>query len=123
MRIPLIYVAGPYAALTRWQEEQNARRAEEMGARLVALGAYPVIPHANTRPYFGDLQPREWWLKATLELMCRCTGAVFLRGFEDSAGALAEYKEAARILMPTFREGGSQGALETWVKKLGGEAA
>jgi len=110
----LVYIAGPYRATTRWEEEQNCRRAEEAGHEVVELGAYPVIPHANTRPYFGDAQPSDFWLEGTLELMRRCDAVVLLPGWENSQGACAESDEAISVGIPIFP---SMSELKSWFKR------
>lgn len=98
----LVYIAGPYRAATRWQEEQNVRRAEEYGRAVSILGAYPLVPHANTRPYFGGEIPDEFWLEGTLELMRRCDAVLLIEGWENSNGTRAEKLEAERLSIPVF---------------------
>lgn len=98
----LIYIAGPYRAPTRWQEEQNVRVAEAIGYKVARLGAYPVIPHSNTRPYFADAQPGEFWLDGTLELLRRCDAVLLITGWENSEGARGERHEAQSRGTPVF---------------------
>jgi hypothetical protein len=101
--IRLVYVAGPYRAGTRWDEEQNCRRAESAAREIVGLGLYPVCPHANTRPYFSNPAiPAAFWLGATLELMRRCDAVLLLPGWAGSEGAVAEREEAERLGIPVF---------------------
>ena len=97
---PLIYVAGPYRAPSRWHVEQNIRAAEDVGALIAQAGAYPVIPHANTRGYFEGLAPDELWLAGTLRLLKACDGAVFIRGWGRSTGATEEHSAAIHLGMP-----------------------
>lgn len=101
-RIPLVYVAGPYAATTRWEEEQNVRHAEAVGYNVADAGAMPVIPHTNTRPHFSDLNSAEWWYEATVELMRRCDAVMMVPGWKQSKGSVAERTEAERIGLPVF---------------------
>jgi len=93
----LIYVCGPYRAKSAWECEQNVRRAEGVARRLAEAGYMPVCPHANTRPYFEGIQPDEFWLEGTLELMRRCDGIALVEGWQRSEGASAEYQEALRL--------------------------
>lgn len=103
MKTPiLIYVAGPFRASTRWDEEQNIRTAEAAGYEIAKLGAYPVIPHSNTRGYFSDAQPGEFFLDGTLELMKRCDAVLLLPRWIESTGARAEKEEAERLGIPVF---------------------
>ena len=98
----LIYIAGPYRASTRWNEERNVRDAEKVAHAVVAIGGMPVCPHSNTRHYFSDLQSPEWWLAATLELMRRCDAVYLMRGWTSSEGAKGEDAEARRLGIPVF---------------------
>ena len=98
----LVYIAGPYRARTRWAEEQNVRRAEDAGREVAKMGAYPVIPHANTRPYFGDEQPASFWLEGTMELLQRCDAVLLLDKWERSEGARRENDEAKARGIPVF---------------------
>ncbi|MCK9629808.1 MAG: DUF4406 domain-containing protein [Bacteroidales bacterium] len=98
----LIYIAGPYRAPTRWQEEQNVRAAEIAAYHVAEMGAYPVTPHANTRPYFADAQPGEFWLAGTMELLRRCDAVLLLPDWAGSEGAQAERAEALRLEIPVF---------------------
>jgi len=94
MTIRRVYIAGPYAADTKWEEEQNVRRAEEVGYEVARLGAYPVIPHANTRHYFSDVQPPDFWYAATMAEMKTCDAVLLVDGWKGSVGATAEAEEA-----------------------------
>lgn len=97
----LIYVAGPYRASTLWDVEQNIRAAEEVGYRILQLGAMPVVPHANTRGYV-DAQGDDFMLAGTLEMMRRCDGVFFMTNWLQSSGARGEHEEAMRLCIPDF---------------------
>ena len=99
----LIYIAGPYRAPTRWEEERNVRAAEALGYAVAQIGHFPVIPHANTRPYFSDAQPGAFWLAGTLELLRRCDAVLLLPGWGESEGARGEKADADRLGLPVFR--------------------
>lgn len=101
-KIKLVFIAGPYRSPTRYGTEKNVRNAEEVAIEVAKAGAYPVCPHANTRTYFEDLQNDEFWLQATRELLRRCDAVIFVPGWRQSEGSLAEYEEAKRIGLPTF---------------------
>jgi hypothetical protein len=101
-RIPLIYVAGPYRAPTRFETEANIHAAESYGIKIAKMGAYPVIPHANTRGYFEDTQPDHFWLRATLRLMHTCSAVMFMPNWHDSQGARLEHAQASSVKMPIF---------------------
>jgi hypothetical protein len=101
-RIPRIYIAGPFTAKTRWEEEQNVRQAEALGYEVAKLGAYPVISHTNTRPLFIDLQTPEWWYIATLESMFTCDAVLLTKDWRMSTGARNEKEQAEKHGIPVF---------------------
>jgi len=100
--IPRVYIAGPFTAKTRWEEEQNVRQAEGLGYAVAELGAYPVIPHTNTRPLFIDLQTPEWWYVATLESMFTCNAVLLTADWQESTGARNEKEQAEKRGIPVF---------------------
>ena len=97
----LIYIAGPYRAPTTWGIAQNIHHAKECGAIVASLGAYPVIPHANTA-HMDGVADDALWLAGTLELMRRCDGVVMVGQWMLSTGAIAEHNEAKAIRLPIF---------------------
>lgn len=99
----IIYVAGPFRADTAWGVEQNVRRAEEAGLRIAHAGASPLIPHANTRFFHGELSD-EFWLAATMELLRRSDAIYLLPQWDQSLGACQEYEEARRLGLPILRD-------------------
>jgi nucleoside 2-deoxyribosyltransferase len=98
----LVYIAGPYRSPDPWRVELNIRAAEELGYRVAQLGAYPVIPHSNTRGYFASAAPDELWLTGTLELMRRCDAVILVEDWENSSGSRAERAEAFGLQKPVF---------------------
>jgi hypothetical protein len=101
-KMKLVFIAGPYRSDTRFGTEKNVRNAEEVAIEVAKSGACPVCPHSNTRPYFEDIQNDEFWLQATREILRRCDAVIFVSGWKQSEGSLAEYEEAKRIGLPTF---------------------
>ncbi len=86
----VVYVAGPYRALTPWQVECNVREVERWGLEIAKLGAMPLMPHANTR-FFNGLLTSEFWLEGTLELLKRCDAGFFIPGWRASSGSCTEW--------------------------------
>ena len=120
MRPPLVYIAGPYRNAVPWLCEQNIRAAETMGYRIALLGAYPIIPHSNTRAYFSSAASDALWLAGTLELMRRCDAVVFLPSWTESSGARAEHAEAERLGIKVFGVGHvDDGSFAAWVRSRG----
>lgn len=117
--IPLVYVAGPYRAPSRWGVEQNIRAAEEIGQLLITRGAYPIIPHANTRGYFEGAAPDELFLGGTMELLRRCDAIALSARWRQSSGAVDEEQEARRLGLPRYDfSDESRPVLSAWVASL-----
>jgi nucleoside 2-deoxyribosyltransferase len=104
MKIPVVYVAGPYRAPTRAGVELNIHAARKLGAIAAEKGCAPLIPHSNTS-HFDEYLPAagdKFWLDATLELLRRCDAVVLCPGWARSNGTLAEISEARRLKLPIF---------------------
>lgn len=99
----VIYIAGKYRGPNAWTIEQNIRAAEEVAARVWALGMVAMCPHANSRHMEG-VASDEHFLAGTLELLRRCDAVVLVPNWRDSAGARAEKAEAERLGIPVFHE-------------------
>lgn len=92
----VIYVAGKYRGPNAWAVEQNIRAAEEVAARVWAMGMVALCPHANSR-HMDGVATDEVFLDGTMELMRRCDAVVLVPNWRDSAGARAEVEEADRL--------------------------
>lgn len=112
----LVYIAGPYTSKDPWEAEQNVRRAEALGLEVMKLGAWPVIPHSNTRHYFVAACTYEQALAATMEMMRRCDAVIFVEGWQRSGGARAEFEEAVRIGKPHFAAVHALDRLRAWLE-------
>jgi hypothetical protein len=103
--VKLLYICGPYRAKTEWEVRQNILQAEYYAAEITRK--YPewfcVIPHKNTA-YFGGLQPDQYFLDGTMELLRRCDGIYLLPNWEKSVGARAEKAEAERLGIKDYTE-------------------
>lgn len=85
----LVYVAGPFRAITPWKVEQNIRRAEELALEVWRAGLACICPHANARAGQGELEDKVW-LEGDLEILSRCDAILMTPDWEPSAGAQAE---------------------------------
>lgn len=97
----VIYIAGPYRGPNAWVVEQNIRAAEEVAAKVWAMGHVALCPHANSRHMEG-VASDDHFLAGTLELLRRCDAVVLVPNWRDSAGARAEVEEADRLGLPVF---------------------
>ena len=95
----LIYIAGPFAAKTRWKQEQQIREAEEVALMVAEYGHVPVCPHTMYR-FFDGTCSVSFWYRATMELLERCDAIVMIDGWKDSTGAVDEQGWAEENKMP-----------------------
>jgi nucleoside 2-deoxyribosyltransferase len=99
--VKVIYIAGKYRGPNAWAIEQNIRAAEDVAARVWAMGHVALCPHANSR-HMDGVASDEVFLAGTLELMRRCDAVVLVWNWEGSEGACAEVAEARRRGIPVF---------------------
>lgn len=105
MKIPLLYIAGPYRSITRAGVDANIATARRVGALAAAKGWAPLVPHTNTAHMdelvdLGD----QFWLDATMEMMRRCDAVLLCPGWTLSSGTKDEVAEATRLGLPIFFE-------------------
>lgn len=112
-RLPVVYVAGPYTAKTRWTQEWNVRAAEHQAYRIAQSGAVPLIPHAMYRHFDGTLDA-ETWYAYTAELLLRCDALYLLDNWGESKGAVGERRLAIHRQIPIFS---SMLVLTLWIKQ------
>lgn len=79
-------------------------RAVDLGIDVARLGCYPVIPHANTaHPLFEKIQPYQFWIEGTIELMRRaCDAMILVPKWETSSGARQERGDMLLRRKPVF---------------------
>lgn len=101
-KIPLIYIAGPYAPRPHMPAETvftTSAEAVAWGAEVAKLGAMPVVPH---RPEYDAIGTPEFWYAATLALMERCDGVLLMPEWQSSKGARAEAIRACKLKLPAY---------------------
>lgn len=101
LRLPVVYIAGPYRARTTWRIQQNIRAAQETALRVWKIGAVALCPHANTALFDGEADDSVW-LDGDLELLRRCDAVVMVNGWEQSQGATSERDFAKELKLPVF---------------------
>ena len=109
-----VYIAGPFRGPNRWTVKRNVQVAREWALRVAEAGHVPVCPHAMYEDFDGLLTDR-FWLDATMELMRRCDAVVMIPGWEDSAGARGELKEALSLGMPCWEQRDGLPSLGEWL--------
>jgi hypothetical protein len=97
----IVYIAGKFRGPTGWVVAENIRAAERVGIEVARLGFMPLIPHANTAHFDGEMND-DFWLQGTLELLRRCDLIVMVPGWENSTGARGELALAGELKMPIF---------------------
>lgn len=99
------YIIGPFRAPTAWEIEENVRNAERLGLEVAKLGAFPIIPHANTRFFHGSM-PDEFWIEGTAGLLLRSDFAVTVGAiglpWKHSRGSVGEVVLAKEKTIPVF---------------------
>jgi hypothetical protein len=120
--IPLIYIAGPFAAPTNYDLQRNVMEAERAGLRVACNGGLPIIPHTMNRNFFGQLT-EAFWRAGMIELLRRCDGLYMLPTWENSEGAKAERLCAIEYELPVYYERldwrTSVPDLTDWIKMVG----
>jgi len=91
----LIYVAGPYRAMTETRKTENVWHATRVAIRLWELG-WIVFSPINNCAYFDVFSslPDEVWLNGGLKFLELCQAIIMLKGFEESEGAKRELEVA-----------------------------
>lgn len=100
-KLPVVYLAGPYRALTPWLVEYNCRVAEEATLALMKLGVPVITPHLIGRNFDKEV-PDDLVLGIMQELMLKCDVVVVLPDYAKSAGTKAEIELAKRHEMPVL---------------------
>ena len=85
----------------------NIWKAYQVGRRLVRQGYSCYIPHMNTALMDG-LQSEDWFLEATLKMLKHCQILFLMRGWQQSMGARAEWREANERGLTIIFEDGSE---------------
>lgn len=101
MKIPVVYVAGPFRGPTPWDIECNIRRAEALALEVWRAGAACICPHTNTR-FFDKAAPDKVWLEGDIEILRRCDALILTEDWERSSGARNEREEAINLGLTIF---------------------
>ena len=123
-RIPLIYVAGPFAGETNYDVQRNVRQAESIALLIAQAGGLGVCPHTMNRNFFGQLN-EEFWLQAVMRLLAVCDGIMLTPDWERSKGARQEFTWAKSRNLPYMvylpnHEGAALMRIERWLDSIRG---
>lgn len=92
------YIAGPYSAPTRDEEDYNIRNAALVAAEYYKNGYAVYCPHLQTSyidRHFNDGQlDYEDWLARDIYWISKCDVVVFLPSWKNSRGAVIEHMVA-----------------------------
>jgi len=100
----LIYIAGPYwhpDPAQRWRNANNFRLVQRIlldevnGSRMFAY----INPIANSMPA-ADLADEWYWRRAGIALARHSDAVIFLPGWRESQGCIAEFNEAVQFKIP-----------------------
>lgn len=101
VKMPVVYIAGPYRAPTEFEVVRNIRRAEEVAVELWRSGCAVVCPHLNTA-LLGGAVPDDTFIDGDLAILSRCDGLVTVVGWNASVGARAEVAQARHLGIPVL---------------------
>ena len=93
----LLYVAGPYSAVTEYEQRENVKEAYTVALALWKHGHYAICPHTNTCGM--ELRGVSWKqaMKGYKEILSRCDGVVFLPKWRYSKGSKIEHSLAIKL--------------------------
>ncbi len=99
-----VYISGPITGI----EDENRLAFKSMADTLKKLGHEPVnphnLPHAHGKTWIE-------FMREDIKAMVDCDVVVFLAGFENSRGAMIEYRLALDLNM-TFTQWDNLGFLD-----------
>lgn len=102
MRMPIVYIAGPYRGAHECVVFRNIQRAREAAELVWKSGGVALCPHLNTA-FMGGVVPDATFLAGDLQLVDCCDALYAVDGSESSVGAMGEIAHAWGRGMPVFR--------------------
>lgn len=104
MKPKIIYVSGPYSALTREARWNNVLKAVKVGIEIRAKGHYPLIPHLyddfdEVAKMMGHNFDWQSYMDMDLAILERCDCLYFIG---ESKGACIELERAKELGLQIF---------------------
>ena len=97
MKLPKVYIAGPYSS---GDQAENVRIAIEAANEVVRMNGIPFVPHLTHLWSLITPKAYTWWLWYDRQWLAKCDILLRLPGI--SPGADAEVEEAKRLGVPVF---------------------
>jgi hypothetical protein len=118
----MIYLAGPYSHPDPAVRERRYREACRVTAALLRAGRHVFSPIVHGHPLVEFGMPTDWesWQRIDREHLRRCDEVLVLTldGWQDSAGVLAEVRQAAQLGLPV-RHLDPTADLDAWLESDG----
>jgi len=92
----VLYIAGKYSDKDDTKQLANIRHAGQAAIAMWRKGYAVICPHLNTALFdwtYPEVE-RNVWIDGDLEILRRCDVVYFLKGYEESEGAMLEFKLA-----------------------------
>ena len=93
----VVFISGPYRSNKGiYGVAENIERAKQVAMKYWKQGSAVICPHLNSAFMDGVVSDRIF-LEGDKEILKRCDFIVMMQGWEKSAGASAELKEARKL--------------------------
>ena len=115
MKVPIVYIAGPYLGSIKPEDhnassfleiDKNINHARDVAVLLAQHGIGFFCPHMNSA-HFEVLAPDasvDYWYAMDLSILHNCEAILMLSGWESSHGAKLELEFAKAHEIPDFYE-------------------
>lgn len=98
---PLVYVMAPFRAPTAIEREANIHWAKMAGVQIAAIGACPVVPHANVAYYYDSFDESEM-MNICFSLLSVCAAVMVVSTERLTTGMQQEIEFCKTQGIPVF---------------------
>lgn len=113
-----VMITGPFRGANHWETENNIRRVEDLAAKVIALGAMPIMLHTMYR-FLCGAAPDEFFLNAGLDLLKKSDVLLMEKHWANSERSVRERNACRASGKPVFY---SFEDLRSWFKEQGSQA-